>query len=77
MSLWPEVTYADIYAYFITKLSLYTHSQLKSYKTLDAYQFVVTWQNFDVMCKRIQITNDHNTGFQFVGKVWYSQSIFT
>ena len=34
---WPNVSYADIYAYLIDHPSTYTHQQLKAYKGLDGY----------------------------------------
>ena len=41
---WSDLMYADIYNYLILTPSLYTHEQLKSYKSLDAYnQFVNGW----------------------------------
>ena len=47
---WPKVTFADIYFYLVNSTSIFTHSQMKAYKNLDAYQFVVTDQTYDVMC---------------------------
>ena len=67
---WPEVTYADIYNFLLTSQSTYT--EVKAYKSLDAYQFVVTGQTFDVNCKRIQPSL-----YLFLGKVRHSQSILT
>ena len=66
---WPKVTYADIYNFLVTSQSTYTHSEVKAYKSLDAYQFVVTGQTFDVNCKRIQPSL-----YLFLGKVRHSQS---
>jgi len=36
-SIYPEVTYPDIYNYFINPPSPYTEDQLKAYKGLEAY----------------------------------------
>jgi len=33
---WPDVMYPDVYNYLILTPSLYTHEQLKSYKSLEA-----------------------------------------
>ena len=38
---WPEVEYPDIFKYLVTTPSLYTQDQLKAYKSLDAYNFLV------------------------------------
>ena len=38
---WPNVEYGDIYHYLVTTHSTYTQDQLKSYKSLDAYNFFV------------------------------------
>ena len=41
---WPDLMYTDIYNYLILTPSLYTYKQLKSYKSLGAYnQFVNGW----------------------------------
>ena len=36
---WPSVTYADIYNHLIQTPSEYTHQMLKSYKSLDGYNY--------------------------------------
>ena len=38
---WPEVEYPDIFKYPVTTPSLYMQDQLKAYKSLDAYNFLV------------------------------------
>ena len=41
---WPDLMYPDIYNYLILTPSLYTHEQLKSYKSLDGYnQYMNGW----------------------------------
>ena len=47
---WSALMHANIYNYLILTPSLYTHEQLKSYKSLDAYnQFVNGWVSDIVM----------------------------
>ena len=69
---WPKVTFADIYFYLVNSTSIYTHSQIKAYKSLDAYQFVVTGQTYDVVCREIRLDL-----YLFLGKVRHSQSMFS
>lgn len=33
----PTMTYADIYEYLVIRISFYTHDQLRSFKSLEAY----------------------------------------
>ena len=41
---WPNLMYPDIYNYLILTPSVYTHEQLKSYKSLDGYnQYIYEW----------------------------------
>lgn len=42
VSVWPPVTYPDIYNYLIESSGQYTPDSLKAYKSLDAYNFVVS-----------------------------------
>ena len=69
---WPKVTFADIYFYLVNSTSIYTHSQIKAYKSLDAYQFVVTGQTYDVVCREVRLDL-----YLFLGKVRHSQSMFS
>ena len=44
VNMWPNVTYPDIVTYLIFTKSAYTADDLKSYKSLEAYnQFVSGW----------------------------------
>ncbi len=70
---WPEVTYANIYNFIVTSHSTFTHSEVKAYKSLVAYEFVITGQIFDVNnCKQIQPLL-----YLFLHQFGHSQSIFT
>ena len=69
---WTDLMYADIYNYLILIPSLYTHEQLKSYKSLEAYnQFVNGWVS-DV----VVTVNSANKAkiYVFTALVKYSQS---
>jgi hypothetical protein len=38
MSVWPDITFGDIYSYLIDSPGVYTKQSLKAYKSLDAFQ---------------------------------------
>ncbi|CAG2215690.1 unnamed protein product [Mytilus edulis] len=39
---WPDLTFGDIYVYLIDTPSIYTKDSMKAYKSLEAYNFVVS-----------------------------------
>ena len=39
VELWPELEFGDIYTYLIDGKGIYTKETLKSYKSLDAYNY--------------------------------------
>ncbi|CAC5420381.1 unnamed protein product [Mytilus coruscus] len=41
-STWPDLTFGDIYLYLIDTPSIYTKESMKAYKSLDAYNYVVS-----------------------------------
>ena len=57
---WTDVSYADIYNYLILTPSLYTHEQLKAYKSLDGYNFYTNGWVSDVRVTATQISRSRN-----------------
>lgn len=50
--MWANVTCADIFMYLVNFTSTYTLDELKSYKSLDAYnQFINGWVRVVAVCK--------------------------
>lgn len=41
-SLWPDLTFGDIYTYLIERPGIYTRESLKAFKSLEAYQFFIS-----------------------------------
>ena len=71
---WPDLMYADIYNYLILTPSLYTHEQLKSYKSLEAYnQFVNGWVSNIVVT--MSTATDKTKIYLFTALVKHSQSL--
>ena len=50
---WPDISYADIFAYLINFPSIYTKKSLKAYKSLESYKYVLSGLLFDIQVKRI------------------------
>ena len=70
---WPNLMYADIYNYLILTPSLYTHDQLKSYRSLEAYnQFVNRWVSDIVVTVN---TANKAKVYVFTALVKHSQSL--
>lgn len=46
---WPNVSYPDIYNYFVETPSIYTKQELKAYKSLDGYKYFVDGWVSDVL----------------------------
>ena len=57
---WPDVSYADIYNYLILTASLYTHEQLKAYKSLDGYNFYTNGWVSDMRVTATQVSQSRN-----------------
>ena len=69
---WPDISYADIFAYLINFLSIYTKKSLKAYKSLESYKYVLSWLVFDIQVKRI------NNGNNLIrAKIRHGQTMFT
>ena len=45
VSLWPELKFGQIYTYLIETPGEYTQEKLKSYKSLDAYNYYIRYHN--------------------------------
>eukprot|EP00795_Rhopilema_esculentum_P004077 gene4077-20257_t len=41
---WPDITFGDIYVYLVHTPGNFTSEELKAYKSLDAYEYVVSGQ---------------------------------
>lgn len=58
---WPDVSYADVYNYLIILTpSLYTHEQLKAYKSLDGYNFYANGWVSDMNVTSVQLSRSKN-----------------
>ena len=57
---WPDISYADIYNYLILTPSLYTHEQLKAYKSLDGYNSYTNGWVSNVSVTVIQMAKARN-----------------
>ena len=53
-STWPQVTYADVFNYLIHAKSPYTAQDLKAYKSLEAYKYLVAGFVQEVETKSIK-----------------------
>ena len=72
---WPDVTFADIFAYLINFPSSYTNSSLKAYKSLESYKYVISGLVYKVLVKEISSKGANN--FLVCGRVRHGQSQFT
>ena len=72
-SEWPDVMYGGVYNYLILTPSLYTHEQLKTYKSLEAFNQVVNGWVSDVICS---VSRSSSTKlYLFTALVKHSQSL--
>ena len=42
VTLWPPITFPDLDSYLVNKPGQFTHQSLKAFKSLDAYNFVMS-----------------------------------
>ena len=71
IKLWPKVTYPHVFCYLINYPSIYTHTGLKAYKSLESYKYVLSGLVYDVKIKTI------NKNYLVVGRVRHGQSMVT
>ena len=64
VELWPELEFGDIYTYLIDGKGIYTKETLKSYKSLDAYNYYTRQVIFVMKC----IIKDFCFVFQWLGR---------
>ena len=69
---WPDVSYPDVYNYLIETTSEYTHEQLKTYKSLEGYNYLANgWINSISVIK----SDGKANYFIFTASVKHSQSL--
>ena len=67
--------YGDVYNYLILTPNLYTHEQLKSYRSLEAFNQVVNGWVSDIVCTAVSRSNGSNKLYLFTALFKYSQSL--
>ena len=71
-SSWPDLTFGDLYTYLIETPGIYTKESLKTFKSLEAYQFVISGHVKPLWCHSV----GDNIPYCFIkGKVIPSQRI--
>ncbi|XP_061703411.1 uncharacterized protein LOC133515122 [Syngnathoides biaculeatus] len=53
-SLWPDITFTDIYFYLVDAPGQFTHASLKAYKSLKAYEYVESGQMHPVFYYNVE-----------------------
>ena len=71
-TMWPDITYGNIFNYLINFPSTYTKKRLDAYKSLESYKYVLSGLVFDVQVKRI-----NNARYLVRAKIRHGQSMFT
>jgi len=70
---WPEVMYPDVYNYLVHTVSLYTGEEMRAYKSLDGFNFLVNgWLNSIAV---IATSSGRHKNYLFLSSVKHSQSL--
>ena len=70
---WTDVMYPDVYNYLVLTVSLYTGEEMRAYKSLDGYNFLVNgWLNNIAV---LATGSARQKTFLFLSAVKHSQSL--
>ena len=70
---WPDVMYPDVYNYLVLTVSLYTGEEMRAYKSLDGYNFLVNgWLNSIAV---LATGSAAHKNYLFLSAIKHSQSL--